>query len=116
MNIRNCKLFVLVLIIAFGVFFAVTRKSSARVNQNQLDRDLSNALRQNGFTGNIKAALERKLGRSVDNQLADLGRNLFHDTVVSLKGDQSCAACHSATAGFGDTKSIAIGIDNNFIV
>jgi cytochrome c peroxidase len=116
MNIRNCKLFVLIFVIVLGGFFAVTRKSSARVNQAQLDRDLSDALSQNGFTGNIQSALERKLGRKLDNRLADLGRNLFHDTVVSLKGDQSCAACHSATAGFGDTKSIAIGIDNNFIV
>jgi cytochrome c peroxidase len=116
MNIRNCKLFVLILAIVFVVFFPVTRKSSARVDQNQIDRDLSDVLRQNGFTGNINASLELKLGRRVDNQLADLGRNLFHDTIVGLKGDQSCAACHSATAGFGDTKSIAIGIDNNFIV
>jgi len=116
MNTRNCKLAVLVVAIVFGGFFMATRKSSARFIQSPLDQDLSNVLSQHGFTGNIESTLESKLGRRVDNQLADLGRNLFHDTIVSLKGDQSCAACHSATAGFGDTKSIAIGIDNNFIV
>src|SRR4029453_9320085 len=52
----------------------------------------------------------------VDNQLADLGRNLFHDPIVGLNDDNSCAGCHSATAGFGDTQSVAIGVDNNFIV
>ncbi len=116
MNIRSYKLVILIIAIIFGGFFAITRKSSARLSQSPLDQQLSNVLRQNGFTGNIESTLERRLGRKVDNQLADLGRNLFHDTIVSLKGDQSCAACHSATVGFGDTKSIAIGIDNNFIV
>ena len=111
MNIRNCKLVVLVVALIFGGLFFVTRSGSARSNQNPLDNELSNVLRQNEFTGNIESTLESKLGRRVDNKLADLGRNLFHDTIVSLKGDQSCAACHSATAGFGDTKSIAIGID-----
>lgn len=116
MNTRNCKLAVLVIAVIYGGFFIATQKSSARFSQNPLDQDLSNVLRQRGFTGNVESTLEQRLGRRVDNQLADLGRNLFHDTIVSLKGDQSCAACHSATAGFGDTKSIAIGIDNNFIV
>ena len=116
MNIRNCKLVVLIIAVIFGGFFMTTRKSSARISQNPLDSELSNVLSQHGFTGNIESTLEQKLGRRIDNQLADLGRNLFHDTIVGLKGDQSCAACHSATAGFGDTQSIAIGIDNNFIV
>ena len=60
--------------------------------------------------------MEQRLGRKVDNQLADLGRNLFHDTIVGLNNDNSCSGCHSATAGFGDTQSIAIGVDNNFVV
>ena len=116
MNTRNCKLAVLVIALIFGGLVFAARIGSARFNQNPLDQELSNSLGRNGFTGNIESTLERRLGRKVDNQLADLGRNLFHDTIVSLKGDQSCAACHAATAGFGDTKSIAIGIENNFIV
>src|SRR6185295_15251044 len=35
---------------------------------------------------------------------------------VGLNNDNSCSGCHAATAGFGDTQSIAIGIDNNFVV
>ncbi len=116
MNTPNCKVVVLVVAVIFGGFFLTMQKSFARISQNPLDQELSNVLGQHGFSGNIEATLEQKLGRRVDHQLADLGRNLFHDTAVSLTGDQSCAACHSATAGFGDTQSIAIGIDNNFIV
>jgi cytochrome c peroxidase len=77
---------------------------------------LTAALQQLGFTGRIESTLEQRLGRTIDNQLADLGRNLFHDTIVGLNNDNSCSGCHAATAGFGDTQSIAIGIDNNFIV
>jgi cytochrome c peroxidase len=33
-----------------------------------------------------------------------------------LNNDNNCSGCHSPTNGFGDTQSIAIGIDNNGIV
>jgi cytochrome c peroxidase len=36
--------------------------------------------------------------------------------VTGLKGDNTCAGCHSPTNGFGDGQPIAIGIDNNRIV
>ena len=41
---------------------------------------------------------------------------LWFDTITGLNGDNACAGCHSPTNGFGDTQSIAIGIDNNRIV
>ena len=46
----------------------------------------------------------------------DKGRLLFFDTVTGLNNDNNCSGCHSPTHGFGDTQSIAIGIDNNGIV
>src|SRR6185503_4310277 len=46
----------------------------------------------------------------------NLGRLLWFDTLTGLNNDNSCAGCHSPTRGFGDTQSIAIGIDNNGIV
>src|SRR4029079_10334516 len=52
----------------------------------------------------------------IDNRLADLGRNLFFDTLTGLNNDNNCSGCHSPTNGFGDTQSIAIGIENNGIV
>ena len=49
-------------------------------------------------------------------RLADFGRLLWFDTITGLNDDNTCGGCHSPTAGFGDTQSIAIGIDNNGIV
>ena len=71
---------------------------------------------QHGFTGAIESTLEARLGRRIDRQLAETGRLLFFDTAVGLNNDNNCSGCHSPTAGFGDTQSIAIGIENNGIV
>jgi cytochrome c peroxidase len=78
-----------------------------------LDRQLEAVLAQHGFTGAIESTLETKLGRRIDHQLAETGRLLFFDTAVGLNNDNNCSGCHSPTAGFGDTQSIAIGIENN---
>jgi cytochrome c peroxidase len=80
------------------------------------DVELTSRLRALGFTGSVSTQLEQRLGRKVDPQLADLGRLLWFDTIGGLNGDNTCAGCHSPTHGFGDTQSIAIGIDNNGIV
>jgi cytochrome c peroxidase len=81
-----------------------------------LDRQLEAVLAQHGFTGAIESTLETKLGRRIDHQLAETGRLLFFDTAVGLNNDNNCSGCHSPTAGFGDTQSIAIGIENNGLV
>src|SRR5262245_35118089 len=104
------------LLILLVIAAAMLVGSATKAKSNDLDDELSAALDQNGFTGRIGASLEQRLGRKLDNQLSDLGSNLFHDPIVGLNDDNSCAGCHSATAGFGDTQSIAIGVDNNFIV
>src|SRR5687767_13408835 len=88
--------------------------ASAQVTS--LDEELQAVLRQAGFTGRMEAMLEQRLGRRLDLQLADLGRNLWFDTLTGLNDDNACAGCHSPTAGFGDTQSIAIGIDSNEVV
>jgi cytochrome c peroxidase len=69
-----------------------------------------------GYTGRIASTLEARLGRRIDHQLADIGRNLFFDPIQGLNNDNSCAGCHSPTNGFGDTQPIAIGVANNGIV
>jgi cytochrome c peroxidase len=108
----------MVTILTLQVIAAVTLSTSsyAENDHGDLDQQLFNVLSAHGFTGRIESTLEQRLGRKVDRTLADLGRNLFHDPIVGLNNDNSCSGCHSATAGFGDTQSIAIGIDNNFIV
>lgn len=81
-----------------------------------VNEQLNVALRKHGFSGNIEQTLERRLGRKIDPNLADLGRMLFFDLVVGLHDDNACAGCHSPSAGFGDTQSIAIGIQSNLVV
>ena len=81
-----------------------------------IDVELARVLAQNHFTGRIESTLEARLGRKIDPKLADLGRNLFFDRILGLHGDNACAGCHSPANGFGDTQSIAIGIQNNGIV
>ena len=115
MSIQHCKTIILLLSLIAGGVVVLTPRTSASVDTG-LNDQLSAVLSANGFTGRVGSTLEQRLGRKVDNQLADLGRNLFHDTIVGLNNDNSCSGCHSATNGFGDTQSIAIGVDNNFIV
>lgn len=90
--------------------------STLVVSSVTLDEQVSAVLAQHGFTGRIESTLERRLGHKLDNQLVDLGKLLFFDTVGGLNNDNNCSGCHSPTNGFGDTQSIAIGIDNNGIV
>lgn len=86
---------------------------SAADTRVTLDQQLEGVLAGQGFTGTIESTIEERLGRHIDNQLADLGRLLFFDTVTGLNNDNNCSGCHSPTVGFGDTQSIAIGVDNN---
>ncbi len=95
---------------------AVVEEPLAPSEVQALNQDLSDALDDLGFTGNIEATLEDRLGRSVNKKLATLGRFLWFDTVTGLNDDNSCGGCHSPTNGFGDTQSIAIGVDNNNLV
>ena len=82
----------------------------------QLDESLAADLRRVGMTGTTESTLEARLGRKIDPKLAELGRMLFFDTVGGLNDDNTCAGCHAPAAGFGDTQSIAIGIQNNGVV
>ena len=99
-----------------GLSIAASPPPPALAQASSLDEELQAVLREAGFTGRIEATLEQRLGRRLDMQLADLGRNLWFDTLTGLNDDNSCAGCHSPTAGFGDTQSIAIGIDSNQVV
>ena len=81
-----------------------------------LDASLDAQLRSQGFTGRVESTLTSRLGRRLDPRLADTGRMLWFDTITGLNGDNACAGCHSPTTGFGDTQSIAIGVDSNRVV
>jgi len=83
---------------------------------SEVDEQLAGILRRVGFTGRVESTLEQRLGRKVNRKLADLGRLLWFDTLTGLNDDNTCGGCHSPTNGFGDTQSIAIGVDNNAVV
>jgi len=91
-------------------------REESRHGLKQLDEQLKAELRRAGFTGRIESTLESRLTRRVNPRLADLGGLLFFDTAGGLHDDNTCAGCHAPAAGFGDTKSIAIGVDNNRLV
>jgi cytochrome c peroxidase len=92
------------------------RSADAVAAHDDIDIVLAQYLGQLGFTGRVGASIETRLGRKIDHQLADIGRELWFDPITALNGDNACGGCHSPTNGFGDTQSIAIGIDNNRVV
>ena len=94
---------------------AAPHAGAARADAD-IDDELRRYLAEQGFTGRIASTLESRLGRRIDRQLADIGRFLWFDRITGLNDDNTCAGCHSPTSGFGDTQSMAIGIDNNGIV
>ena len=92
-------------------------QASAQERATTLDTQLRTALKAAGFTGNIESTLEERLGgRDLNTELIGLGGFLFFDTALSLHGDTSCASCHSPAFGWGDSQSIAIGVQNNGVV
>lgn len=96
---------------------AASRGSGEEVRvARELDAELAHVLAEWGFTGRIASTLEQRLGRRLDNRLARVGRLVFFDQITGLDGDNSCSGCHGPQASFNDSKSIAIGIDNNGVV
>jgi cytochrome c peroxidase len=116
MSIERCKLTIIFLALICVGLVVLAPGASALNPDDALNEQLSAALRYHGFTGRVGSSLEQRLGRKIDNQLADLGRLAFHDTLLGLNDDNSCSGCHSAPSGFGDSQSIAIGIENNNVV
>ena len=115
MRMHSTGLWALLIGAAGCALFALVPRSSAD-NSSASDQELEAVLAAHGFTGRIESTLEERIGHRIDQQLADLGRLLFFDTVGGLNNDNNCSGCHSPTRGFGDTQSIAIGIDNNGLV
>jgi cytochrome c peroxidase len=99
-----------------GAPVPMPRVAAASAPGAELDTRLAAVLAAAGFTGTIESQFEARLGRPVNPRLANLGRLLWFDSLVSLHHDNACGGCHSPTNGFGDTQSIAIGIQNNGIV
>jgi cytochrome c peroxidase len=126
MRIKRLKVIIVLLIIAAcGVMMSTPSQNvkaqgaspkEGKSERENLSKQLASTLRAMGFTGGIESRLENRLGRKIDNHLADLGRLAFHDSLLGLNDDNSCSGCHAGPVGFGDTQSIAIGVENNNFV
>jgi cytochrome c peroxidase len=101
--------------LAVLLMLALTQSFAAGAPDSE-SKQLEAMLKTHGFTGNIEAALPKRLGRPIDQAKADLGRMIFFDKALGLHKSNSCSGCHSPTTGLGDTQSIAIGIQSNDIV
>ena len=86
------------------------------VAEEALDARLRAELEAREFTGRVASTLEARLGRPLDPRLAELGRLLFFDPVLSLTGDNSCAGCHGPNVAFNDSRPISVGVGNNGVV
>ena len=103
-------------IISSAVMISALVAAQSAWGADNLDRRLLSALHSAGFTGQVEASLPERLGRPVDPTLADLGRLLWFDKIGGLHSDNTCGGCHSPASGFGDSQSIAIGVQNNNLV
>ena len=116
MDVRLGKKLRLYLVMALAALAPASGQQIRAISSHSgsaLDQQLEQLLATAGFTGQIESTLEARLGRPVDMKLAALGREIFFDSIQGLHDDNSCAGCHSPSNGFGDTQSMAIGVDNN---
>lgn len=102
-------------LLASLVFTPVAMLSSQALAESPsaIDGQLQVALRRAGFSGTVGSSIERRLGRPIDKSLANLGRLIWFDKFGGLHDDNTCGGCHSPAHGFGDSQSIAIGVQNN---
>lgn len=87
--------------------------TAAAESPSRSDEQLQVALRRAGFSGTVGGSIERRLGRPINRDLANLGRLLWFDKSGGLHDDNTCGGCHSPANGFADSQSIAIGAQNN---
>jgi cytochrome c peroxidase len=91
-------------------------KGSDYAVPEDIDAQLVAILTKLQFTGKMESTLEQKLGRKIDQKLVKVGQMLWFDTVTGLHDDNTCAGCHAPAFGFGDSQSIAIGVQSNLII
>ena len=108
------KLWTLWIFICAFLLFSFTPRSVR--SDDSLDQQLNAVLASHGFTGRIESTVEARLGRPINQKLADAGHLLYFDAILSITKDNACAACHSPTTGYADSQSIAIGIASNGLV
>jgi len=91
-------------------------KGSDDAGTEGIDARLAAILTNLKFTGKMESTLEQRLGRKLNPAVAKVGQMLWFDTVTGLHDDNTCAGCHAPAFGFGDSVSIAIGVQSNLVV
>ncbi|QUS37840.1 hypothetical protein RPMA_02415 [Tardiphaga alba] len=106
------------LLLNFGLFVSVTAFFSpsyaqAPASTASLDQRLIDVLRTHSFEGKEGQKLQARLERDLDTKRVELGRSLFFDKILAVGNDNTCSGCHAPLQAFGDSQSIAIGVQNN---
>ena len=116
MLVLKSQIRICILVVFVCAVLSLTLSPCGARGDSGLDQELWSVLQTQGFTGRIESTLEARLGRPVNQNLATAGHLLYYDAILAIKQDNACAACHSPTAGYADTQSIAIGINSNGLV
>src|SRR5215813_4531023 len=97
MRIKWIKVIIVLLIIAAcGVMMsAPSQNVKAQIastrdgnsGNDNLSKQLASVLSTLGFTGRIADTLDNRLGRQIDDELANIGRLLWFDTITGLNND-----------------------------
>ncbi len=116
MRVVYTVLFVLLAVVAGVTSLVWMRSGPSPEELAALDERLQAVLTAREFTGRIEEALETRLGRPVDPELAEVGRLLFFDPILSLTQDNSCSGCHGPNVSFNGSQPIEIGVGNNGVV
>ncbi len=94
-------------------------RTDAGTSEQGSDAELVALLNKHNFTGRVEETLTKRLGRPINEPLAEVGRLLFFDRVLSIHSDTEtkgttgnpCSGCHAPNAAMADTQSIAVGVD-----
>lgn len=113
---QNSDVTVNALLLMSAFLVATSTLAAEREPEARINIQLADVLREQQFTGRIEQTLEKRLGRTLDPDLAKIGQMLWFDTIGGLHDDNTCGGCHGPATGFGDALSIAVGIQSNLIV
>ena len=104
-TIRILVAFVALLLILSGIALAMPITQDVRVPDDELRAgSISVPPSTSGLQREFPAVLPPK-----NEHLAELGRELFFDPILSANNDTACATCHQPDLGLGDGRPTAVG-------
>lgn len=107
--VYRISLFLTIVIILLASTFALT----ALVSQPHLAPTTKNSTEQTLTPPLGLPPIPWPADNPYSKEKAELGRLLYFDKRLSADGTVSCATCHHRSCGYGDCRSVAIGIKNH---